>query len=88
MIYARILPFTYANNKWSARREDHFEKIDEYEVQLLKASLYFSVDKTKRLIEMFCQGDSIEVISDELQLEITKKFIQRFGLYQYLIPII
>lgn len=79
MIYAHILPFTYSNNKWSARREDHFEKIDEYEVQLLKVSLYFSVDKTKKLIEMFCQGDSIKVISNELQLEITEKFIQRFG---------
>lgn len=79
MIYARILPFTYANNTWFARRKDHFEKIDEYEVQLLKVSLYFSVDKTKKLIEMFCQGDSIKVISDELQLEITERFIQRFG---------
>lgn len=79
MIYARILPFTYANNEWSARKDDHFKKIDEYEVQLLKVSLYFSVDKTKRLVEMFCQGDSIEVISNELQLKITEEFIQRFG---------
>lgn len=64
VVYGRLLPYSYDNNKWSFSDNDNFKTFGSYRAQIKKINLYLKGAKAKNVIERLCSGESIRNINE------------------------
>lgn len=79
LLYGRILPYSFSNNKWSAPKEDSFKSFDAYKAQVIRINLYCEASKVSKLIASLASGKNIAYISNDLELDMPSGFQNRFG---------
>ena len=79
LLYGRILPYNFSNNKWSAPTEDSFKSFSEYKAQVIRINLYCKANKLIELVSSLSYGKNISCISNDLQLDMSPELQKRFG---------
>jgi hypothetical protein len=80
VIYGRLLPYSYSNNRWSASDDDVFQTYDQVRAQVIQLNLYIQSTICPKLLRLLSAGRTISAISEELKLGLTKKLDARFGM--------
>lgn len=79
VIYARLLPYSFSNNCWSASNNDNFKAFGKREAKIVQLNLYIKSTNCPALLKQLSAGRTIADISDELSLCCPKNFKERFG---------
>jgi len=79
VIYGRLLPYSYANEQWTAGHRDYFEKFEGFHAQIARITLYVSSAQCPELLRQLSAGQSVTAISDELKLGLSDQLKKRFG---------
>lgn len=78
IVYGRLLPYYYSNDRWSAPDEDNFQTIGQVQTQVIRLNLYIKSVHCSELLRQFSEGLTISAISDDLKLGLSGK-LKRFG---------
>lgn len=78
-IYGRLLPYTYASDSWSATDDDHFTDIGPAQAQLVRLNLFLKSNRCAHLLRSLSAGQTLSVISKDLELDFSAKLKSRFG---------
>lgn len=79
ILYGRLLPYSYSNDRWSAPDEDNFHTSGQVQVQVIRLNLYVKSGHCSELLRQLSDGRTISAISDDLKLELLSKLKARFG---------
>ena len=79
LLYGRLLPYSFANNTWSATDDDNFEAFDAFQAQIVRLNLYISSEKCKALLRELCTGRTLCDLSLNQGLTLSEKLRKRFG---------
>ncbi|MDO5668201.1 MAG: VPA1262 family protein [Alcaligenaceae bacterium] len=74
LVYGRLVPYTYSNNRWS-----YSERINNDAWQITKLNLYIKSDVTASFLEKLCEGKPLSIINFELNLNFPTEFDEQFG---------
>lgn len=70
IIYGRLLPYSYSNDKWSFSDNDKFTTIgDKFKAKVIRLNLYVKSKHCANLLRQLSSGGTISEISEVLQLE-------------------
>lgn len=79
VIYGRVLPYFFANHRWSFSNNDKYQEIEGENVKLTRLNLFTSSQNTKAFFEHFCNGQTLKKISQQLGLGVDEPFNKAFG---------
>ena len=79
LLYGRVLPYNFSNNKWSAPTEDSFKSFSDYQAQVIRINLYCEASKIIDLVSSLSCGKNISCISNDLKLGMSPVLQSRFG---------
>jgi hypothetical protein len=79
VVYGRLLPYSYSNNRWSSSDDDNFRLFGQIQAQLLRLNLYVESVHCAELLRQLSAGRTITATSEELKLELSNQLKQRIG---------
>lgn len=79
IVYGRVLPYSFANDRWGAPSEDRFRKFEGYSAQVICISLYCGAEKVPDLLRGLCSGEELRQVSLTHGFKSDSKFDVRFG---------
>ena len=88
IIYGRIFPYSYANQKWSATSNPKRIIIEDNEIKLIQVNLYYQNKDTRLLIESLESQYSLSEISKKIGFEFADKLEQEIGNVKISYPVI
>lgn len=88
IIYGRIFPYSYANQKWSATSNPKRIIIEDNEIKLIQVNLYYQNKDTRLLIESLESQYSLSEISKKIGFEFSDKLEQEIGNVKISYPVI
>ena len=79
IIYGRLLPYNYSDNKWSSSNDDNFYPFGQVQAQVIRLNLYVTSLHCAVLLRQLSAGRTILEISEELNIGLSDKLKARFG---------
>ncbi|MCG2607874.1 hypothetical protein LZZ98_04890 [Acinetobacter sp. SM34] len=79
IVYGRLVPYSFFNNSWSFSDKDTSQSIDNFRASVTQLNLYIDSSLCSDLFRMICTGQSINAISEALNLKIPKKLSKQYG---------
>lgn len=79
VLYGRLLPYSYADRRWSAPEKDKFRRVGSVETQIVLLSLYLQSAECAELLRQLSAGETISDLSHRLPLELSERLRERFG---------
>lgn len=79
IVYGRLVPYSFFNNSWSFSDKDNSQSINNFRGSVTQLNLYIDSSLCSDLFRMICTGQSIKIISENLNLKIPKKLINEYG---------
>lgn len=79
ILYARLLPYSFAQNAWSFSDNDGYQPFGSFKAAVTRLNLYIGNSLCRKLLELFNEGKTIGEVSEKLNLKIDRKIIKKFG---------
>lgn len=79
IVYGRLVPYSFFNNAWSFSDKDNSQSVDNFRASVTQLNLYIDSSLCSDLFRMICTGQSINVISEALNLKIPEKLSKQYG---------
>ncbi len=79
ILYARLLPYSFAQNAWSFSDNDGSQPFGSFKATVTRLNLYIGNSLCRKLLELFNEGKTIGEVSEKLNLKISRKIIEKFG---------
>lgn len=79
ILYARLLPYSFAQNAWSFSDNDGSQPFGSFKATVTRLNLYIGNSLCRKLLELFNEGKTIGEVSEKLNLKIDQKIIRKFG---------
>lgn len=79
IVYGRLVPYSFFNNSWSFSDKDTSQSIHNFRASVTQLNLYIDSSLCSDLFRMICTGQSINTISEALNLKIPKKLSKQYG---------
>lgn len=79
IIYGRLLPYSFANDRWSASDDDDFRAFEQIRAQVVRLNLYVRSSQCAELLRLLSAGKTISAISEELELKLSDTLQGRLG---------
>ena len=79
LVYGRLVPYSFFNNSWSFSDKDTSQSIENFRASATQLNLYIDSSLCSDLFKMICAGQSINTLSENLNLKIPKKLSKNFG---------
>ena len=86
VLYARLTPYSFSNDQWSAPKNDNFKKLKDYKAQVVLLHSYLNSNKAADILSKISTGENLANISDAVGLEFTEKLRLRFGEARFSTP--
>ncbi len=80
VLYGRLLPYSYASDRWSSSEDDKFEDFGYFQAQVVRLNLYLKSFHCADLLRQLSAGHSISIISEKLKIGLSDRLRARFGL--------
>jgi hypothetical protein len=80
IVYGRLLPYSFSSNSWSSSEDDNFDTVGRVKAQIIRLNLYVQSAHCADLLQKLSANRTISAISEELNLEMTDQFEERFGM--------
>ena len=79
IVYGRLVPYSFFNNTWSFSDKDTSQSVENFRASVTQLNLYIDSSLCSDLFRMICTGQSINAISEALNLKIPKKLSKQYG---------
>ena len=79
LVYGHLVPYSFSDNSWRFSDKDTSQSIDNFRASVTQLNLYIDSSLCSDLFKMICAGQSINTISETLNLKIPKKLSKNFG---------
>lgn len=79
VVYGRLLPYSYSNDRWSSSDNDNFQTFGPIQAQVIRLNLYLKSFHCADLLRQLSAGKTISAVSEGLKLDLSDRFKERFG---------
>ncbi|MCR1347050.1 VPA1262 family protein [Acidithiobacillus ferrooxidans] len=79
VVYGRLLPYNFSNERWSATDDDNFSSFGSHLAQIIRLSLYVKSTHCAALLRGLSAGRTVAEISQDLNLGLSGRLKRRFG---------
>lgn len=80
VIYGRLLPYSFSNNRWSFSDDDsNYQSFGESKASITQLNLYIDSSLCSSLLTMIIEGKNLDDISTALDFTFQSKLQNRFG---------
>lgn len=79
ILYGRLTPYNFSNDRWSATDDDNFQSFEQVQAQVVRLNLYIASKHCAELVRQLCAGRMISDIAEDLELGLSDKLKARFG---------
>lgn len=79
LIYGRLLPYSFSNNKWSFSDNDNSRSFSDFKASVIQLNLYLNSSSCSELLTMISEGKTLDEISTALNLTYQHRLQERFG---------
>jgi hypothetical protein len=79
IVYGRLIPYSYSDNRWSASDDDNFHFFGQIEAQVIRLNLYVESVHCAEILRQLSASRTISAISQELRLGLSNQMKARFG---------
>jgi len=79
VVYGRLLPYSHSSYCWSSSDDDNFHIFGQVQAQVIRINLYLESVHCADLLRQLSAGRTVSEISEEMNLELSKKRKKKFG---------
>lgn len=79
VVYGRLLPYSFSNNRWSSSDNDRFAGLGDVQAQLCRLNLYVESTRCADLLRRLSAGETLAALSNAFELSLADGLRTRFG---------
>ncbi|MEN8619242.1 VPA1262 family protein [Shewanella baltica] len=79
VLYGRLLPYSFSTNSWSFSHKNDSKSFGSFRASVTRLNLYVDSSICRELLSMACDRQSIDNISEKLNIKLPENIRERFG---------
>jgi hypothetical protein len=79
VVYGRLLPYSFSNNRWSSSDDDRFTRLGDVQAQVCRLNLYVESTRCADLLRRLSAGETLAALSDAFELGLADSLTVRRG---------